>query len=218
MISFRVDDFPGTKPTEFWRHNLDNYKIFEEIFTQHHADLMLGVIPRHTTQAHIDHFRSSPTTYVALHGIDHDERFPNEFRDHQTEDEVYQAICSASEPLKVCNPSGKVDTYIPPHNVIDTKTVNALVRAGFRTLYSGPESDVAVLEYAKSKGLHVLRHMPPAYARSDEMLKSGIIDQILSGKDTHLALHWTWEWNIGLDSLREFMKRIDPEIGHGRWY
>ena len=209
----RVDDYPGTKPEEFWRHNLDNYKRFEELFAKRDLTFTLGVIPRHVKESDLEYFRQSPTTYVALHGVYHDERFPNEFRDHQTEDEVYQAIQSAKEPLKGCNPNGEVTVYIPPHNVIDHKTVNALARADFREIWGGPESDVSVLDYARSKGIWTRRHNPPWYGRSDEMLGAKLDEWIRKHPETplaehQLAFHWTWEWNIGLQSLDEFLKRI----------
>lgn len=211
MIKLRVDDFPGTKPHEFWRHNLDNFKKFDAVLEKHNVNYMIGVIPRWTTEEHIRYFSENKRADVVLHGRYHDERFQNEFRDYETEDEVYQAILLAKARLDVCNQHG-ICTYIPPHNVIDRKTVNALLRAGFKTLYGGPESDISVLDYAKKNGLYVYRHMPPAhYGRSDEMMQKDV-PRILCDfnklEDIHVSIHWTWEWNIGLQHLDVFLTQI----------
>lgn len=203
----RVDDFPGTKPEEFWRHNLDNFKRFDDVMHKHDLDYTLGVIPRYTTEEHIKWLTANPWIHVALHGRYHDERFPNEFRDHETEQDVYQAILSAKAPLEGCNPLG-IEIYIPPHNVIDRKTVNALHRAGIQSIWGGPGSDPAVLEYARSKGMDTIYFTDPLeYGRSDELLQRNA-QVFLREQKRCLCLHWTWEWNIGLESLDRFLTEL----------
>lgn len=213
-VILRVDDFPGTKPEEFWKHKLDNFKKFDEVLERNGIqEYTLGVIPKYTTEEHIDWLASNPRIEVALHGIEHDERFPNEFRDHETEDDIYQKIVSASQPLARANGRGKLFRYIPPHNVVDLKTARALKRAGFTTLLGGPGSDERALDWIHENGiLEVLYSKHPVwYGRSDEMMQGDIVRTILEpGYVGHqcLTLHWTWEWNIGLENLEKFLSQI----------
>lgn len=203
MMNVRVDDFPGTKPDEFWKHNLENFKRFDSVMEKHGVTYVLGVIPKWTSPADVEYLASNPRIEIALHGVNHDERFQNEFRDHETENDIYQAIVKAQTFL---GGSG-VTTYIPPHNVIDRKTVNALKRAGFTRIFGGPETDPNVLEFAKGKGIVVQSHMPPFhYGRSDELLAHG--SPVALSIDPSLGLHWTWELNIGLENLDKFFTEI----------
>lgn len=212
----RVDDFPGTKPQEFWKHNLDNFKRFDDVLARHAIpQYTLGVIPKYTSEKDRDWLASNPRVEVALHGVEHDERFPNEFREWETEDSIFDKIVAATAPLKRCNSYGEVARYIPPHNVIDLKTVRALKRAGFTGLMCGPGSDEQVMQEA-SKVLHVMysRH-PIFYGRTDEMLdRDGCVERIIHEskflKERCVTLHWTWEYNIGLNSLDRFL----TELGH----
>lgn len=218
MLWCRVDDFPLTKPEESWRHNLDNFKRFNAVMERHGLDYVLGVIPRHTNDQMLRNLVEMPMVEVALHGVNHDEMFPNEFRDHQTQMEVYQAIQSAVAPLEdICGP---VDTYIPPHNVIDRKTCNALKAAGFTWVLGGPGTDVSVFDYANFIGLQTYYSVPPLeYGRSDELSERGSVDHLLhasSVKDVFLTLHWTWEWNIGLKNLDAYLSELAPAIAVGR--
>lgn len=220
MISFRIDDFPYTKPEEQWRHNLTNFKMFNEVMRRYHATYTLGIIPDRLTDEMLDFIANEKYMITpALHGIHHDERFPNEFHSGETEDDIYQALTSAKYPLE--NFGRDVDVYIPPHNVVDAKTVDALVRAGFRTLYGGPESDGMVFQYAwEEKKMHTLRHYPPYYGRTDEMMERGNVvhfkERFVQGHDIHIGLHFTWEWNIGLQNLEKFLEQLKEEIGVGR--
>ena len=217
MITIRIDDFPGTKPDEFWKHNLDNFKRFNDIFEKYDINYTIGVIPRWTTQDHIEYLTSNTRAEVALHGIYHDERFPNEFREHETDTDIYNAIMSAKYSLDGCNPYG-VNTYIPPHNVIDRKTVDALKSASFLHVWGGPGSDNEVLVYADSIGIKSLYFEPPLeYGRSDELLQRGsvkyIIDKLVAKKDVNMCLHWTWEYNIGLGNLDKYFSTIECKSG-----
>lgn len=219
MVLFRVDDFPFTKKEETWRHNLSNFKLFNEVMKKHNANYVLGVIPDRLDDAMVEYLAEEQYMIdVALHGIHHDERFMNEFHSGETEEQIYQAIMSAKYPLEAA--FGRIDTYIPPHNTFDGPTVNALVRAGFRALFGGPGSESAALRYAEKKGLNVIEHLPPLYGRTDEMKDRGVIEAVkrstAEGRNAYLALHWTWEWNVGLQNLDSFLSAIDDDISIGR--
>jgi hypothetical protein len=203
MIRFRVDDYPGTKPNEFYRHNLENFKKFDEVMTRHGARYVLGIIPAYASEADCRWIGSRPHIEPALHGVNHDERFPNEFREHLTEREVYLILRNEKGLLEE-DTGREVNIYIPPHNVVDTRTVNALVQAGFKELFVGPETDPAVMSYAADR-MKVIKHSPPhRYGRSDEFIARGTPAFCRSWKDPgemNIGLHWTWEWNIGLENL-----------------
>ena len=221
-VILRVDDFPGTKPEEFWKHNFDNFKRFDDVIARHKVDrYILGVIPKYTTETHIDWLSSNPRIEVAMHGIEHDERFSNEFRDHETVDDIYKKLLSAKEPLKRCNSYNDVHTYIPPHNVVDRKTASALQDAGFNAVLCGPGTEQNIREYINLNcdALScVYSPSPHYYGRSDEMmsrdrspehlLRDNTMGQF-SGPTKILTLHWTWEWNIGLTHLDQFLTKIN---------
>lgn len=213
MLKIRVDDFPFTKQEERWRHNIDNFKKFDEVMARHITEYVLGVIPKHTTREDLDYLSSNPRIDVAIHGIEHDERFPNEFREWQTEKDIGQAIGSVKslwDPLV-----GPIDSYIPPHNVIDQKTVRALINSGFENLHTGPGSDFEVMKYAAEQGLNIRpSSSPDFYGRSDEMMNRDSVSQIkmlcqqYDSEFCWLTLHWTWELSIGLESLDKFLTEI----------
>lgn len=216
-LFIRVDDFPGTRPDEFDRHNLENFKLFDEVVVRHFPGYVLGVIPKHTTDEQLDWLRSRRHIELALHGRNHDERFPNEFGDWETEEEVYQAIVPLRARLH--DSEGFLPRiYIPPHNVIDRKTVNALFRAGFEAVLGGPGSDAGVISYAVEKGMTAIGFYPPFnYGRSDELLTAGAVEHLTnmlrSGNTVPLGLHWTWEMNIGLGNLDRFLSELRGMIG-----
>lgn len=213
-VILRVDDFPGTKPEEFWKHNVDNFKRFHETVSKYVPEYVLGAIPRHTTAHMVDYLESTDGIRVALHGVDHDERYPNEFRDWETEEDVFNKIVSAKQPFQKCNGAFEVADYIPPHNVIDAKTLNALKLAGFRRIFCGPGTDDSAIVHGRSIGLDMYySSFPFWYGRSDEMLSKGAHEQIIKSQftdsGTHcLTLHWPWEWNIGLHNLDVFLHQI----------
>lgn len=221
MLSIRVDDFPFTKPEESWKHNLDNFKRFDAIFEKHNLDYVLGVIPRWTTEEHVRWLAENPRIEVALHGIMHDEKFLNEFPPYLTSDDICKLILSARTPLNDCNPGG-VKIYIPPHNVIDHRTVDALKKSGFTTIYGGPETSTDVMTYAMSQGIQSLCHMPPLqYGRSDELMANpNFLTRLTAvggqGHSVNLGLHWTWEWNIGLEHLDLMLTSLLRSINEQR--
>lgn len=209
-VYFRVDDYPGTKPEEFWRHNLENFKKFNDVMKVHTTRYTLGVIPKHTQDSDIEWIGKQPNINVALHGVNHDERYQNEFRDWQTETDIYNSISSAKSSLeRFCE---TIQVYIPPHNVIDNKTCNVLKKSGINHITSGPESDDNVLLYAQSIGLTVASSYKPfEYGRTDELMSLGSIEAIhktLFERDVFITLHWTWEHNIGLDNLELYLRNL----------
>jgi hypothetical protein len=218
MTLFRVDDFPGTKPNEFYRHNLETFKEFHQVMSKYSLSYDLGVIPVYSSDEALRWLGQQPNIRVAMHGVNHDERFPNEFRDHQTEAEVYAILRNEKAILE--EETGKpVHAYIPPHNVIDRKTVNALLKAGFTMLHSGPGTDFDVAMYACENGLQTFPSFPPYYGRSDEMMAGGSVNAIISESkarenpyNSHgplvIGLHWTWEKNIGFEHLDLFLSKI----------
>lgn len=213
-VILRVDDFPGTKPDEFWKHNLDNFKKFDQVIADHGIkSYILGVIPKYTTKEHIDWLAKNPRIVVALHGIEHDERFLNEFRVFETENDVYRKLVSAKEQLRECNGFNDVVHYIPPHNVVDLKTCRALERAGFNVVLGGPGTNMELVDVVNSSfdKLHFkYSEHPKFYGRTDEMMhRDCSVDSIITTKKLEppavVTLHWPWEWNIGLESLDTFL-------------
>lgn len=212
-VILRVDDFPGTKPEEFWKHNLDNFKAFHEVVSKYVPEYILGVIPRHTTPQMVDYLESTDGVRVALHGVDHDERFPNEFREHETKEDIFNKLVSARQPFQKCNGAFEVTDYIPPHNVVDNRTLDALKLAGFRRVLCGPGTMEPQMGYGTSIGLNMRYSSHPTwYGRSDEMLVSGaprrIKEEAEHFSESVLTIHWPWEWNIGLQHLDTFLHQI----------
>lgn len=208
MISFRVDDFPYTKPDETWRHNLHSFGKFDAVMKKHGRKYTLGVIPTKLDLQMIEYLKTLPHVDLALHGVKHDERFPNEFREHQTSHDIYDSLRSAKALLDTIG--GPVDVYIPPHNVIDDRTVTQLLALGFKKIWGGPETDPTVLDYARSVGIETERHVRPFYGRSDEMSQQFLGKWLNEHQDADytIGLHWTWEVNIGLEHLDRFLSGL----------
>lgn len=218
MLNVRVDDFIRTKDDESWRHNLENFKLFDAVMDKHGVDYVLGVIPRTATAGHLEYLAENPRVEVAMHGVLHDERFRNEFRDHQTENDIINTISSVKQVWDSL--VGPVDKYIPPHNVIDHKTVKALNSIGFETIFGGPETDETVADFARGMGMRFeISEVPVEYGRSDELLQRGSVEHICREVITRpvwLTLHWTWEFNIGLQHLNSYLLELAPAIKVGR--
>lgn len=204
----RVDDFPGTKPNEFYRHNLENFKMFDDVMREYGRNYVLGVIPKYTTDRDLEWLGSRDNIEIALHGINHDERHMNEFQDYMTWKDIYGLIIDAKSRFESFT-EYSVDTYIPPHNVIDRKTVDALCAAGFSEIMCGPETERSVVYYARKHGIKAELFLPPIqYGRSDELIERGAVDFFKNGGGDYLGLHWTWEHNIGLHNLSKFLEKI----------
>lgn len=219
-IILRVDDFPGTKPDEFWKHNLDNFKKFDDVLGENGVrQYTLGVIPKYLDERQIDWLASNERIRVALHGIEHDERFLNEFREHETQEDIQKKLSSACTNISRCNGDGRIRCYIPPHNVVDLKTARALAFEGFDDLMCGPGTDETQLSLIRSSGLFdrgrvTFSEHPLFYGRTDEMIRAhsekAIEDAFVFPEVTVVTLHWTWEHNIGFSTLKTFMKRVGP--------
>lgn len=213
-IRLRVDDFPGTKPEEFYRHNLDNYKRFDEVLERNGAgDYILGFIPAHCTREMLEWICENPRIVLAVHGIEHDESRKNDL-EFKTEDEIYRDLCMVRSTM--ANEFFRdVRIYMPPHNVFDVKTLKAMKRAGFDAITGGPETDPMLATRAITEGLEYLHSLfPYEYGRSDELMQRGSVEFLeakeKAGRDSILTLHWTWEWNIGLDNLDLYLSRLRP--------
>jgi len=209
-LRVRVDDFPGTKPEEFFKHNLENFKRFNDIFWNRDISYVLGVIPGYTTPRDLQWLAEQDHITIAMHGVVHNESHPDEFRDH-----TYQDIENSLHRMKdvfESSTGARVVDYIPPHNTVNADTVLALSRLGFENIYGGPETDDEIKRYITIQGMNYIHSEPPLeYGRSDELMERGSVEYLLenaSKKDIHLALHWTWEHNIGLDNLRNYLDRL----------
>jgi hypothetical protein len=217
--TLRVDDFPGTKPAEFWRHNLESFKLFDEVLADHVSNYVLGVIPRHTTQEQIDWLAENPRVEAALHGILHDEKYLDEFKEFETEDDIYRKIMSTIPRLQNINGSGRITSYIAPHNVISLKTAKALKRAGFTTLFSGPGADSKVINVIEKESILEVKtsQFPYFYGRTDEIMKCPEFEEYYADASAlpgyALTLHFPWETNIGFEHLETFMKKV----GYAFW-
>jgi hypothetical protein len=237
VLYFRVDDFPGTKPEEFYRHNLENFREFHRVMSERDLPYVLGVIPRHATQEQLAWLWEQDGIEVALHGVDHDERFLDEFREHQTAEDIVQALSSGLRSLAVSpgmreSRSFFVRAYIPPHNVLNPRTIQALPLAGLTRVMTGPGTTYEMLRLALSTSGLTVHHStePLTYGRSDELLQRGSVQHVkymasgLGGgvADCWLTLHWTWEQNIGLDNLRryldELLRAVPPEHISRKFY
>ncbi|MHB8407881.1 MAG: hypothetical protein ACYDHY_07345 [Acidiferrobacterales bacterium] len=209
MIQIRVDDFPGTKPAEFNVHNLENFQKFHEIMMRYVPSYVLGIIPMSVTEEQMEWIWPKGEIRIAQHGVFHDERFQNDVPHYLTEKDTMEYLAMGANKIH----GSKL--YIPPRNVIDAKTVRVLLKMGFTTLFGGPGSDYAVLQYAQDLGLRVETSEPPLwYGRSDELLARGSVSEIMRAPlaDRFLTLHWTWEMNIGLENLDKYLKEIAPAL------
>lgn len=210
MLRLRVDDFPGTKPEEFSRHNLVNFKEFHRIVAEHFSSYVLGVIPAHVHESHLVWLLGHPEVCPALHGVDHrEDGLLNEFPPYLTVDDIAKKLLQG---LFKIYPSTPIDTYIPPHNVIDHATCQALKMLGFKMVMGGPGMDRGInlcgLELCYSE-------FPWEYGRSDELLVRGSIEHLAresTKRDVWLTLHWPWELNIGLHHLEKYLCELGRVI------
>lgn len=213
-LVLRVDDFPGTKPLEFDRHNLDNYKLFDEALERNGVQqYILGFIPKYCTPEMLEWIATNPRIVLALHGVEHDESRKNDL-EFKTEDEIVSDFNMIRTTLAY--DFGKdVKIYMPPHNVFDVKTVKGAKRAGFEAITGGPETDPLVAAAVMMEGLEYLHSLfPYEYGRSDELIQRGSVEfieaKLKAGRDSILTLHWTWEFNIGLEHLERYLARLQP--------
>jgi len=207
----RVDDFPGTKPEEFDKHNLENFKRFHHyLINFDNFRYTLGVIPGYTSRKDLL-WLADQNIAIALHGTVHSEEHLDEFYGMQYGD-IENALLNAKSFLESHTGTHIID-YIPPHNTINADTVLALYRLGFKRIYGGPETDPAMKELIKIYEMEYIHSEPPLeYGRTDELMKRGAIEYLIkesADRDVMLTLHWTWEYNIGLLWLQRFMSVLN---------
>lgn len=222
-ILLRIDDFPGTKPQEFDRHNLESFKRFHAVLAERDIEYLLGVIPLHSTDEQLDWLAGRKYIVPAMHGVNHDERFQNEFGHWLTDIGVYSALAVAKDILERI--LGPIDVYIPPHNAVDLRTCLALRRLGFSSVAAGPETSPEALGptgWISTSGLKALySDYPKEYGRSDELITRGSVEHLRHVSslpvDVYLTLHWTWEHNLGRDygDLKSYLDSLEGMFG--RW-
>lgn len=214
MIKIRVDDFPWTKREERDRHNLDAFMKFQDVINRWMSGYwLLGVIPGNCSGDDLYTVKHKcPYARVGMHGIMHDESRPNEFLPYLTCDDIGKQLGTTRQLLSSAIEKD-VRVYMPPHNVIDTRTLAALKPAGFRAWTGGPETDknlwsIDALQYIHSEAPH-------QYGRSDELLARGSVAHLIresTDRNIWLTLHWTWETNIGLEHLWTFLREIEGNL------
>jgi hypothetical protein len=221
MLRLRIDDYPGAKPAEFDKHNLKNFLKFYDLLDKRVGkQFLLGVIPKHTADAELIFIGALPNVVVGMHGIDHDERFLNEFRNHLTTKDVTTKLKNSRERLQHLTKQN-VDVYMPPHNIVDIRTLKACDQAGFKAFTSGPETDLFDFDGAPYRARELYSEAPLEYGRSDELLQRGSIkhltDRCFAGETVYLTLHWTWEWNIGLEHLDRYLAELSGCFENFDW-
>ncbi len=164
MLNIRVDDAFFTKQEEKHRHNLKSFIEFDNVMKSFDLHYVLGVIPSTLDEENSEYLINNHHFSIALHGINHDERFRNEFKDHETKDDIFEKIDNILEKHKFVFEHTHI--YIPPHNVIDTKTVDALFELSFDAIMGGPETEQYVVDYARNLGMRFHLSEPPMTYRS----------------------------------------------------
>lgn len=210
MIRIRVDDFPQTKGEP--QHTLSAFREFNrELTALTGKRYLLGVIPGRCTVDDVLFLRRETDCVLGLHGIDHDESkldlYGNEFPPYMSKLEVRRLLLESKEGLEA-GVGRPVRIYMPPRNRIDMRTASVL-NGAFDWYTGGPETDFTVWQRFQTC---ILSQFPMEYGRTDELLVIGSHDELMrrvdAGKHPVLTLHWTWETNIGLKHMREFLGRI----------
>jgi len=214
-LKIRIDDFPGSKPDEFWKHNLENFKRFDYCMQKHgFGGYILGVIPLHTKWRDVEWLAEQDLT-IALHGVVHDESTLDEFKGLSCQ-AIEGALLKAKTSLER-HAGYRVSDYIPPHNTIGYDTALTLARLGFEHVYTGPETTEEMKKLINSFGMGFIHsEWPCEYGRSDELLECGSVEHIArdvnNSFDICLTLHWPWEYNIGLEHLGEYLSKLREAI------
>lgn len=217
MIRIRVDDFPLTKPEESYRHNLSTFEKFHDVITKYAPRYLLGCIPGKMTNEHMDFLRKRIEKIdIGMHGFLHPEDRLNEFSGVPIAD-IINVMRIGKAKLESL---GKmVSVYMPPHNAFDHDTIKAATQVGFRYVTTGPETDASMSVALGSQGLIDRIESVPflEYGRSDELLVRGSVDHFNKMCDTWkhdvwLTLHWTWETNIGLQHLEEYLSKLEGKF------
>lgn len=219
MIKLRVDDFPYTKPDERHRHNLKSFREFVDVVERHYYGYwLLGVIPGNCGDDEIDFLRyGSQGIEIGMHGIYHNETYPSEFLPNLTQADICRQL-KMTRTLLSRAIQQPVEVYMPPHNIIDFRTVAALPEAGFKAFTTGPETEPVLVKqkFSEVKTFHSDKQLGQ-YGRSDELLPWATHHLMADSKeqDVWLTLHWTWEVNIGLENLDRFLAALAPQLHTG---
>lgn len=214
-VQLRVDDYPYTKPEEAWRHTPQAFAAFDECIP---AKYLLGVIPGKLDLFPSHSILSTGKIVVGMHGVHHDEDFLNENGSNEFARVPFgqHGFVLKNGLIKLWrHASVKSEVYMPPRNTIDQLTANACNALGFKAVTTGPETDLTVTELIWFLGMRPLQSLPPfSYGRSDELLQRGAVEHLYEshdrGETVVLGLHWTWETNIGLGTLRTLVKELGP--------
>lgn len=213
MIRVRVDDFPHTKGEP--QHTLAAYREFDRCLRELLGGkrYLLGVIPTKCTVDDVLFLRNETDCIIGMHGIHHDETkldmFQNEFPPYLSQKDVATQLISTVGALDEAV-GREVRIYMPPRNRIDKRTVDILLDCGFFGYTTGPETP----ENLRFHDILSVYHSEPPhhYGRSDEMLKRNSQVHLRADDPAILTLHWTWETNIGLQHLREFLGQIPKDL------
>jgi hypothetical protein len=213
LILVRVDDFPQTKGEP--QHTLAAFREFHRTLTECIGGkrYLLGVIPGRCTVDDLLMLRRETDVTVGMHGTDHDEarldlNGGNQFEPYLSVGQIAQSLYDHRMALEgaVGRP---VKVYMPPRNVISHRTVATLPGVGFEWFTVGPETDT----WARSHERAIPSEKPHGYGRTDELLAADSHVHLRQHRgDAVLALHWTWETNIGLDHMRRFFAEIPKEL------
>jgi hypothetical protein len=214
MIRFRVDDFRHSgKDTDIF--TLDQFKKFDSVMDKHNINYLLGCIPLYANLDDMEWVAENPRIEIALHGINHP-RGVSEFKEWETETEIKEKVLFWKN-LWEDKTNKEIFSYIPPNNIIDHKTVRALLKAGYTTCFGGPETDQVVVDYALNQGMKFeISEFPYEYGVTKELLERGSIEHVMREcvqRDVWISLHHTWEKNFSngtYEYLDEYLTKLKP--------
>lgn len=210
-LRFRVDDFPGVKTEEFFKHNFENYKRFDACMQKYGISYVLGVVPAYVISTQLLWLKEQAHITIAMHGIAHGRDYFDEFHG-KTYRDIENALHVMKDRFEALLETRVVD-YIPPYNTISADTVLALSRLGFDNVYGGPETDDEIKNFIAIQGMNYIHSQPPLeYGRSDELVERGSVEYLereCVDREIYISLHWTWEYNIGLDYLDMYLSKLD---------
>lgn len=212
MIRIRVDDFPQTKAEP--QHTLSAFREFHrELTALTGKRYLLGVIPKRCSVDDVLFLRNETDCVIGMHGLAHDEHqldiHQNEFPPWIPQSQVCKLLSEARSALESAV-NRPVRAYMPPRNLIDWRTMGALHESSFDWWTSGPETGRELRDFFGNTCVH--SQPPYEYGRTDELLQSEahlrLMEKVDHGHGVVLTLHWTWETNIGLHNMRNFLSQI----------
>jgi hypothetical protein len=213
LIRVRVDDFPQTKGEP--QHTLAAFREFHKCLRECIGGkrYILGVIPDRCSIVDILMLKNETDCVIGMHGTDHDEdrldrNGGNQFEPYLTVGQI-RTVLEANRMALSQALDRPVEVYMPPRNVIDERVARAAQGAGFEAFTTGPEtSQMLRMDWHR----WIIHSDPPLeYGRTDELLQHGAHAHLIKeaeSKDVVLALHWTWETNIGLEHMKKFFAEI----------